>query len=79
MKGGSAVLMNAYEVHQRELLKRIRQIRDGDPDKKWTDKELAIELGIPVESPGFQRVREVLAQERLAQTQERRRISIGFR
>jgi hypothetical protein len=71
--------MNAYEVHQRELFERICQIRDSDPGKKWTDEELAKELGIAVESLGFQRIREVLAQERLAQTQERRRIRIGFR
>ena len=79
MKGGGAVLMNAYEVHQRELSKKICQIRDSDPGKEWTDRELAKELGIAVESPGFQRIREVRAQERLAQTREGRRMRIGFR
>lgn len=57
---------NAYEVHQRELRIRICQIVSSDPDvKEWTSEALSDKLGIPVGSPGFQRICEVLAQEEL--------------
>ena len=70
---------NAYELHQRELLIRICQIRNSDPDVKWTADALSDKLGIAVESPGFQRICEVLAKEELAQVQERQKLKIGFK
>ena len=80
MKGGSAVLTNAYEVHQRELWIRICQIVNSDSDvKEWTPGALSDKLGIPGGSPGFQRILEVLARADLAQAQERQKIRIGFR
>lgn len=80
MKGGSTVSTNAYEMHQGELWIRICQIVNSDPDvKEWTLEALSDKLGIPVGSPGFQRILEVLAQADLAQSQERQGISMGFR
>jgi len=80
VKGGGTVVTNAYEMHQRELWIRICQIVNGDPDvKEWTPEALSDKLGIPVGSPGFQRILEVLAQKDLEQAQERQRIQIGFR
>jgi hypothetical protein len=68
-----------YEVHQRELWIRICQIANSVPDvQEWTPEALSNKLGIPVGSPGFQRILEVLAQADFAQAQERQKIKIGF-
>ena len=68
----------SYEIHQRELRIKICQIVNADATEEWTPEKLAARLDIPVGSNGYQRILEVLAQMEREQSEESRKIKIGF-
>jgi hypothetical protein len=51
------------KLHERELGKRINQLRAEEPIRKLTAEHLAEKLGIEVGSKGYQNVLDILRQE----------------
>jgi hypothetical protein len=71
--------MMPYDIHQQELWIQICQAVNSRPDAQWTLDRIAEELGIPVGSPGYDRIREVIDAVEVAQSTERQKITVGFK
>ena len=68
----------SYEIHQQELWLRICQAVNAKPNVEWTPERIAEELSIPVGSPGYDRILEVLQEAENAQVAGRDKIKWGF-